>query len=72
VLIQAGDVEVLLSDAERMAERLQAAGGSVRLTLWRDVPHVWQFMAGHLPEGQAALEEAAAFAVTALDSSSAG
>ncbi|WP_027245603.1 alpha/beta hydrolase fold domain-containing protein [Leisingera daeponensis] len=72
VLIQAGDVEVLLSDAERMAERLQAAGGSVRLTLWRDVPHVWQFMAGHLPEGQAALEEAAAFAVAALDGGSAG
>ncbi|WP_264212439.1 alpha/beta hydrolase [Leisingera thetidis] len=72
VLIQAGDTEVLLSDAQRMAERLQAAGGTVRLSLWRNVPHVWQFMAGHLPEGQAALEEAAAFAVSALDGGSAG
>lgn len=72
VLIQAGDVEVLLSDSQRMVERLQAAGGTVRLSLWRDVPHVWQFMAGHLPEGQAALEEAAAFAVSALDGGSAG
>ncbi|MFY0309867.1 alpha/beta hydrolase fold domain-containing protein [Leisingera sp. D0M16] len=72
VLIQAGDVEVLLSDSQRMAERLQAAGGSVRLSLWRGVPHVWQFMAGHLPEGQEALEEAAAFAVSALDGGSAG
>lgn len=72
VLIQAGDTEVLLSDSQRMAERLQGAGGTVRLSLWHDVPHVWQFMAGHLPQGQAALEEAAAFAVSALDGGSAG
>ncbi|MEX0301316.1 MAG: alpha/beta hydrolase fold domain-containing protein, partial [Leisingera sp.] len=62
VLIQAGSTEVLLSDSQRMAEKLEEAGGTVRLSLWRNVPHVWQFMAGHLPEGQAALEEAAAFA----------
>ncbi|MFW8594351.1 alpha/beta hydrolase [Cribrihabitans neustonicus] len=61
VLIQAGDTEVLLSDAERMAARLRQAGGKVKLSLWRDVPHVWQFMAGKLPEGRAALTEAGAF-----------
>ncbi|AHC99577.1 alpha/beta hydrolase [Leisingera methylohalidivorans DSM 14336] len=67
VLIQAGDTEVLLSDAQRMARRLEETGGAVRLSLWPDVPHVWQFMAGHLPEGQAALDEAAAFAISAFD-----
>ena len=71
VLIQVGDGEVLRSDAERMAAHLQAAGGAVDLSIWRDVPHVWQFMAGILPEGQAALEEAAAFARSAFDASSA-
>ncbi|UWQ74232.1 alpha/beta hydrolase [Leisingera sp. M658] len=72
VLIQAGDTEVLLSDAQRMVQRLEQAGGAVRLSLWRDVPHVWQFMAGQLPEGQAALDEAAAFAISAFDGGSAG
>lgn len=71
VLIQAGDSEVLLSDAQRMAQLLEASGGEVRFSLWQDVPHVWQFMAGHLPEGQAALEEAAAFAADVLGSASA-
>ncbi|MFW8636494.1 alpha/beta hydrolase fold domain-containing protein [Cribrihabitans pelagius] len=61
VLIQAGDTEVLLSDAERIAARLRQAGGRVKLSLWRDVPHVWQFMADNLPEGRAALSEAGAF-----------
>lgn len=61
VLIQAGDTEVLLSDAERIAARLRQAGGKVKLSLWRDVPHVWQFMAGNLPEGRAAISEAGAF-----------
>jgi len=39
----------------------------VQLCRWHGLPHVWQFMAGHLPEGQAALEEAAVFARAALD-----
>ncbi|KIC10916.1 hypothetical protein RA19_09290 [Leisingera sp. ANG-M1] len=64
VLIQAGSTEVLLSDSQRMAAALEQAGGQVRLSIWRNVPHVWQFMAGHLPEGQAALEEAAEFAAS--------
>mgnify|MGYP001062832096 CR=1 FL=1 len=67
VMIQVSDTEVLLSDAQRMAARLQAAGGVVRLSQWKDLPHVWQFMAGHLPEAQAALAEVAAFATSALD-----
>lgn len=67
VLIQVSDSEVLRSDAERMAARLQSAGSAVQLRLWHRLPHVWQFMAGHLPEGQAALEEAAVFARAALD-----
>lgn len=66
VLIQAGDSEVLLSDAQRMAARLEEAGGTVSLKIWHDVPHVWHFMAGSLPEGQAAIDEAADFAVSVL------
>ncbi|WP_281954116.1 alpha/beta hydrolase fold domain-containing protein [Pseudophaeobacter arcticus] len=71
VLIQVGDGEVLRSDADRMAARLLAAGGEVHLKIWQDVPHVWQFLAGMLPEGQAALTEAAAFANRAFGAASA-
>lgn len=71
VLIQVGDGEVLRSDADRMAARLLAAGGEVHLKVWKDVPHVWQFLAGILPEGQAALEEAANFANVAFATASA-
>ncbi|KIC21879.1 alpha/beta hydrolase fold domain-containing protein [Leisingera sp. ANG-Vp] len=72
VLIQAGSTEVLLSDSQRMAEKLEKAGGKVRFSQWRNVPHVWQFMAGHLPEGQTALEEAAEFIASALSNSQPG
>jgi epsilon-lactone hydrolase len=56
LLIQAGDHEVLLSDATRLAEKAQAAGVPVTLEVWPELWHVWQGWAATLPEGQAALE----------------
>lgn len=66
VLIQISDTEVLLSDSQRMAARLTAAGSDVQLSVWRDLPHVWPLLAGVLPEGRAAIAEAADFAQEVL------
>jgi acetyl esterase/lipase len=49
-----------------MAARLAADGASVTLDLWPDVPHVWQFYHGRLPEADAALDRAADFIAAAL------
>jgi epsilon-lactone hydrolase len=61
VLIQASRDEVLVDDARAMAARLAAEGVTVTLDLWPEVPHVWQFYHGRLPEADAALDRAAAF-----------
>jgi acetyl esterase/lipase len=61
VLIQASRAEVLVDDARMMAARLAADGVSVTLDLWPEVPHVWHFFHGRLPEADAALDRAARF-----------
>lgn len=66
MLIQVGDMEVLLDDSTRLAERVRAVGGQVELTLWPNLPHVWQANQMLLPEARKALDEAGAFADSAL------
>lgn len=60
-LIQTGMDEILLSDSTRLAERYEAAGVEVRLDLRDDMWHVYQIMAGFMPEATDALIRAAAF-----------
>ncbi|CAH1191369.1 Monoterpene epsilon-lactone hydrolase [Paenibacillus auburnensis] len=55
ILIQAGDQEVLLSDAERLAVQLRTAGSEVKLEIWEQMWSVFQFMAGLLVEGEQAI-----------------
>ncbi|MHA6531978.1 alpha/beta hydrolase [Paenibacillus sp. BAC0078] len=55
LLIQAGDQEVLLSDAERLAERASTAGVQVTLEIWEDLWSVFQMIAAILPDGQQAI-----------------
>jgi acetyl esterase/lipase len=62
LLIQVGDTEILLDDSTRLAAAAQAAGVTVNLKIWRNMPHVWQVSQIFLPEARAALNEAAAFA----------
>lgn len=50
--IQVGDDEILLSDSERYAEKLRAAGGSVVLEVWPGLWHVWQMFGGLIPEAR--------------------
>lgn len=69
-LIQVGAEEALLSDAERLADRLRSAGGEVTLDLWPGCLHVWQIADGWLPEARAALRDVARFVQRSFDSAS--
>ncbi len=61
LFIQASDSEVLLDDSTRLAEKARRAGVEVEYRAWHGLPHVWQIFANFLPEGRAALDEAARF-----------
>ncbi len=65
-LIQVGDAEVLLSDATRLAERLETAGVPVELEVWPEMVHGWQMFAGMVPEGDEAIERVGRFLRDAL------
>lgn len=60
-LIQVSDTEVLLDDARRVADKMRAAGVTVQLDVWHQLPHVWQAFAAVLPEGRAAIKDIADF-----------
>lgn len=55
VWLTAGDTEILLDDTRRMAARMRAQGVAVTETIEHDLPHVWPFFHGVLPEGRATL-----------------
>lgn len=61
LFIQASDSEVMLDDSTRLADKAAKAGVPVEFRAWHKLPHVWPFFASFLPEGRAALDEAAAF-----------
>jgi monoterpene epsilon-lactone hydrolase len=66
VLIQVGSDEILRDDAVRMAEKLRAAGGDVKLEEWPRMPHVWHHYARIIPEGRHAIERIGKFVRTHL------
>jgi epsilon-lactone hydrolase len=55
VCIQVGDDEILLSDATRLAEKLEATGIDVRLEVFPGMWHVFQAFLLVMPEARAAL-----------------
>ena len=61
VLIQVAKTEILRDDSLRMAERLRRQGAKVTLQTGGNLPHVWQYFHGWLPEARASLAQAAAF-----------
>ena len=54
--IQVGDDEILLSDSERIAENIIAAGGEIRLEIWPEMWHVFQMFVGKMPESGRAID----------------
>lgn len=61
MLIQVGDDEVLLEDSTRLADAAHAAGVSVTLQVWPGMWHVWQVLAGWMPEADRAVAGIAGF-----------
>ena len=61
LLLQVGSTELLLDDARRVHQKIQAAGGRSRLEVYEDVAHCWQMLDGFVPEARAALRQAASF-----------
>jgi epsilon-lactone hydrolase len=59
LLIQVGDHEILLSDAQQFAAQAQAGNVSVTLEIWPEMWHVWHGFG--LPESQEAFEHLGAF-----------
>ena len=61
MLIQVGSTEVLLSDAERIAANAGRDGVPCTLQVWENMIHVFQALAGWLPEASVAVREIGAF-----------
>lgn len=61
LLAHAGDQELLLSDATRLADRASAAGVDVRLKIWRNTPHAFQLFAGVVPQSKHSLRQIGSF-----------
>lgn len=61
VLLQVGDAEILYDDGCRFAQSAKEQGSDVRLSVWPQMPHVFQGFAPVLPEANQALKEVAEF-----------
>lgn len=61
VLLQVGDMEVLLSDTLRIAEKLKAAGVKHRLSVYEGMFHVFQMALDIIPESRESWEETEQF-----------
>ena len=61
MLIQVGDVEMLLDDSITFAEKAKAAGVDVTLDVWEEMFHVWHALAAIIPEAQDAIAEVGTF-----------
>jgi monoterpene epsilon-lactone hydrolase len=69
LLIQVGSSEVLLSDAQRFAEKARQAGVEVALEVWPGMQHEWQFTAKLVPEGRRAIARIGEFLQAAFGES---
>lgn len=67
ILLQAGSIEVLLSDSEMVKTRCDAVGTPCTLTVYTGMFHVFQALMDMTPESKAAWAEYGAFAQKALE-----
>lgn len=61
LLIHAGKDEILLSDAERLADKARRAGVEVTLSVWPKMWHVWHILVPYLPEAKQAVDDIGRF-----------
>lgn len=60
-LVQVSAAETLRDQGWDFANRLWSARADAKLSVWPDVPHVWQVFLNSLPDAQQAIAEAAVF-----------
>lgn len=61
LFIQAGNHEILLSDAELLVKQARQAGVDVTFKVWAGMWHVWQISGDKLPEAKKAISEIGEF-----------
>jgi acetyl esterase/lipase len=61
ILMQVGSEDVLCDDSVAFHARAQEAGIETELEIYEGMPHVFHFLAGNLPEADAAIKKAAAW-----------
>lgn len=61
LLVQVGDIEILLDDAKAVAKRAEEAGVEVTLEIHPGLPHVFHAFHFMLPQAKKALDDAGAF-----------
>ena len=61
MLVHVGDTEILQSDAERLVNKINDAGGEAVLEVWPKMAHVFQVLASRIPEGKVAIEKLGEF-----------
>ena len=59
IYLTVGDAETLLDDSRRIAERAKKAGADVKIDIFPDMQHVFQFLAGTAPEADDAIKRMA-------------
>tara|TARA_B100001029_G_C15020715_1_gene430363 strand:+ start:208 stop:1170 length:963 start_codon:yes stop_codon:yes gene_type:complete len=59
-LIQVSDIEILLSDSIEVEKKIKKGNNKVILSIYNDLPHVWQIFS-FLPEAKKATKEIAQF-----------
>jgi acetyl esterase/lipase len=67
VLIQVSGTELLLDDALRLHEKAISCGVKSTLSVFPELPHVWQILFGLVPEARAALQQIANFICASLN-----
>ena len=61
VLIQVSRSEILFDDAQRITDKMKAAGVEVTLQSWPGMPHIFQFFERTYPSAETAMREAGQF-----------
>ncbi len=59
-LVQVSDIEILLSDSQELSLKISKGNNDVRLSIYKNLPHVWQIF-GFLPESKVAINEISDF-----------
>ena len=66
LLVQVGDHEILLDDSKRLADRARQHGCKVELSVWPEMPHVFQLFSPDLPQAQQAMDDVGRFFAAAV------